>query len=142
LPYFLAALSPIKEPSICATPKELSKSPHNPNVDKSYCYVKIDATYDRAKKICQSKGMQLYKADSESAIEQLTSNFSYFQFGGLFADIQLSKKAVVFIDGRKGNKCQTINGHGKIKDDWCTTSYHFICEFIDKDKQDNYLKRN
>lgn len=50
-----------------------------------------------------------------------------------FANVALgSKLAVVFVDGVEGNKCLAYSGTGKLVLDWCKTSYHFVCEFIDK----------
>jgi hypothetical protein len=69
--------------------------------------------------------MQLYQVTSSSASRLTIFNFAKLEFGG-------SRKAVVFVDGEQRGKCLTYLGDGKLNYDWCTTSYHFVCEFIDK----------
>jgi hypothetical protein len=70
--------------------------------------------------------MQLYAANSPKAIETITTTAKR-AFG-------FNSKAVAYIAGRSGNKCQTMSGTGRTNFDWCETSYTFFCEFIDKGK--------
>jgi hypothetical protein len=69
--------------------------------------------------------MQLYQVTSSAESRSAIFNFAKQEFGG-------SRMAVVFVDGTQGGKCSTYKGDGTLDYDWCTTTYHFVCEFIDK----------
>jgi hypothetical protein len=116
----LATLPAIDLPSICFNHLHVFADDNPSMYVKSICYVNIKATHYQAKKICQREKMELYKPDSNDA-KQKIGQLGFFALGS-------SPKAVVFVDGRQGNKCLTYNGQGIPKYDWCKTSYHFMCE--------------
>jgi hypothetical protein len=71
--------------------------------------------------------MQLYQVRSSAASRLAIFNFAKQAFGG-------SSKAAVFVGGTQNGKCSTYRGDGTLNFDWCTTTYHFVCEFNDKGK--------
>jgi hypothetical protein len=114
-----ANLALITKPTVCSqTATVFDKGLY----EKSLCYVKRKATYNIAKAFCLKYGMQLYQENSSLNASSAIFNFVKKAFGG-------SSKAVVFIEGSDGVRCQTFSGTGKRNYDWCTLSYTFICEF-------------
>jgi hypothetical protein len=97
------------------------------NYEKTLCYVQQKATYYKARAFCLKHKMRLYMTKSSVASSATITEFGLQVLGG-------SKKAVVYayVDGVKGKKCSTVNGAGKTNYDWCSTSYHFVCEYNDE----------
>jgi hypothetical protein len=95
--------------------------------EKTLCYIKIKSTYYQAQKLCAKLGMQLYEIESSPKALAEAVEMGDTTLG-------LSAEAVVFVAGRRGNKCHTLNGKGISKYDWCSTTYNFVCEFRDKSK--------
>jgi hypothetical protein len=89
--------------------------------EKSLCYVRAKATYNKAQSLCTKLGMQLYKIDT-GASTAIIFNFVKQYFGA-------SSKAVAYVDGNNGKECLTYSGTGKKNYDRCQTSYTFFCEF-------------
>jgi hypothetical protein len=116
---FTVDLPAIELPSACLVYGDVYDNSNE--YEKTLCYVKQKATYSKAKSFCMKNKMQLYRTESSlsaaSLMTELASNY-----------LKESSKAVVYVDGMKGSKCLTYSGLNKINHDWCSTSFHFICE--------------
>jgi hypothetical protein len=60
------------------------------------------------------------KSEVTSALKQFGRDF----LGG-------SRKAVVSIDGRAGNRCSVFDGSGRTRTDLCQNARHFLCQYND-----------
>jgi hypothetical protein len=119
---FTANLNPIPTPVVCAESAPVLSSGV---YEKSLCYVKLKSTYYNARDFCLKNKMQLYQVKSSAESRWTIFNLAKQIFGG-------SSKAAMIVDGTQENKCLTYRGDGTLNYDWCTTTYHFVCEFNDQ----------
>lgn len=92
---------------------------------RSICYVKLDYPHSLARRYCESKGWKLLDLETSLGAKLASSNFAKNLFG-------FSPRAVVYVNGRRGNRCSVLTGSGRRSLNSCHNSNHFLCEYPSK----------
>jgi hypothetical protein len=95
------------------------------NVERNVCFVKRKHTYFYAKRLCEESGMQFYNPRTSDMARVFLEKFGREELGG-------SEEATVYVDGRKGDRCQAVNGKGALVWISCKCYQMFLCEYYEK----------
>ena len=83
---------------------------------------------------CKKHNMKLYDRKSSAESSSVLTEFVKTLFRN-------NSKAKVQVKGRKGKKCPTISGSGKLGFLWYTSSCTFVCEFVDPKTSKKILQK-